>query len=67
MLGPASPIPTQCILLKNMFDPAEEEARGEPNWPAEVENDVRDECARFGQVREVQGAGIECTCRVLTV
>lgn len=23
MLGPASPIPTQCLLLKNMFDPAE--------------------------------------------
>ena len=22
VLGPASPIPTQCILLKNMFDPA---------------------------------------------
>jgi len=23
ILGPASPIPTQCVLLKNMFDPAE--------------------------------------------
>lgn len=23
VLGPKSPIPTQCILLKNMFDPAE--------------------------------------------
>ena len=23
MLGPASPIPTQCLLLKNMFNPAE--------------------------------------------
>ena len=23
LLGPASPIPTQCLLLKNMFDPAE--------------------------------------------
>ena len=22
MLGPKSPIPTQCLLLKNMFDPA---------------------------------------------
>lgn len=23
VLGPKSPIPTQCLLLKNMFDPAE--------------------------------------------
>lgn len=23
ILGPASPIPTQCLLLKNMFDPKE--------------------------------------------
>ena len=23
LLGPASPIPTQCLLLKNMFNPAE--------------------------------------------
>ena len=23
VLGPKSPIPTQCVLLKNMFDPAE--------------------------------------------
>jgi hypothetical protein len=23
VLGPASPIPTQCLLLKNMFNPAE--------------------------------------------
>ena len=22
VLGPASPIPTQCVLVKNMFDPA---------------------------------------------
>jgi linker between RRM2 and RRM3 domains in RBM39 protein len=23
VLGPSSPVPTQCLLLKNMFDPAE--------------------------------------------
>lgn len=53
LLGPASPIPTPCILLKNMFDPAEEEARGEPNWPHEVEADVKEECTRFGEVLHV--------------
>lgn len=53
LLGPASPIPTPCILLKNMFDPAEEEARGEPNWPQEVEADVKEECTRFGEVLHV--------------
>mmetsp|Transcript_26889 Transcript_26889/g.58686 ORF Transcript_26889/g.58686 Transcript_26889/m.58686 type:complete len:583 (+) Transcript_26889:130-1878(+) len=50
VLGPASPIPTQTILLKNMFDPAEEESRGDPNWVAEVESDVKEECSRFGEV-----------------
>lgn len=53
LLGPASPIPTPCILLKNMFDPAEEEARGEPNWVAEVEQDVKEECSRFGEVHHI--------------
>ena len=53
LLGPASPIPTPAILLKNMFDPAEEESRGEPNWVAEVEADVKDECSRFGEVQHI--------------
>ena len=47
LLGPASPIPTACLLLKNMFDPA---AQTEANWEAEVADDVRDEAARFGAV-----------------
>mmetsp|Transcript_17252 Transcript_17252/g.51806 ORF Transcript_17252/g.51806 Transcript_17252/m.51806 type:complete len:577 (-) Transcript_17252:1395-3125(-) len=53
LLGPASPIPTQCILLKNMFDAAEEEANGGPDWVSELEADVRDECAKFGQVQHI--------------
>ena len=35
VLGPASPIPTQCLLLKNMFDPAECALQPRShNWPA---------------------------------
>ena len=33
VLGPASPIPTRCVLLKNMFDPHEE---SEPNWAEDI-------------------------------
>ncbi|KAK2078141.1 hypothetical protein QBZ16_004009 [Prototheca wickerhamii] len=47
LLGPASPIPTQCVLLKNMFDPAEET---EPGWAEDIGADVRDECTKFGDV-----------------
>jgi RNA-binding protein 39 len=54
LLGPASPIPTPAILLKNMFDPAEEEAKGDPNWVVEVESDVKEECSRFGEVAHIQ-------------
>lgn len=47
LLGPASPIPTQCLLLKNMFDAS---AQTEPEWEKEVAEDVRDECSKFGAV-----------------
>ncbi|KAL4447210.1 hypothetical protein ABPG77_007243 [Micractinium sp. CCAP 211/92] len=50
MLGPASPIPTQCLLLKNMFDPAEETAE---NWDREIAEDVAGECAKYGGVLHV--------------
>ena len=42
LLGPASPIPTRCLLLKNMFDPSTET---EPGWAEEIEEDVAAECA----------------------
>ncbi|EFN58013.1 hypothetical protein CHLNCDRAFT_57088 [Chlorella variabilis] len=50
LLGPASPIPTQCLLLKNMFDPAEETA---DNWDAEIAEDVGSECQKYGPVEHV--------------
>ncbi|KAK9823650.1 hypothetical protein WJX72_004426 [[Myrmecia] bisecta] len=50
VLGPSSPIPTPCLLLKNMFDPAEETA---PDWEVEIGDDVRDECSKYGQVQHL--------------
>lgn len=47
VLGPASPIPTPCLLLKNMFDPATET---EPDWYIEIGEDVKEECSKFGPV-----------------
>ena len=51
LLGPASPIPTECILLKNMFDPAGETDEG---WDKEIGEDVKLECERkFGPVSHI--------------
>lgn len=47
VLGPASPIPTPCVLLKNAFDPAQET---EPCWNEDIQSDIRDECSKFGRV-----------------
>ncbi|CAG9463978.1 unnamed protein product [Pedinophyceae sp. YPF-701] len=48
VLGPASPIPTPCLLLKNLFDPAEEEG---DEWDVEIAEDVKDRCQHeFGPV-----------------
>ena len=50
VLGPGSPIPTQCLLLKNMFDPAEET---EPEWWIDIGEDVKDECSKHGPVSHI--------------
>ncbi|CAG8637809.1 816_t:CDS:2, partial [Paraglomus occultum] len=39
--------PTRCVLLKNMFKPEEET---EPNWAEELEEDVKNECMKYGPV-----------------
>ncbi|KAI8904760.1 hypothetical protein EDD86DRAFT_194402, partial [Gorgonomyces haynaldii] len=39
-----------CVLLKNMFDPEEET---EPDWQKEVEEDVKDECSKYGRVMHI--------------
>lgn len=47
VLGPASPIPTTCVLIKNAFDPSQEK---EPSWDDDIRSDIREECSKFGQV-----------------
>lgn len=42
--------PSRAILLRHMFDPAEET---EPNWHIDLQEDVRLECARHGHVETV--------------
>lgn len=71
LLGPASPIATPCLLLKNMFDAS---SQTEPDWVTEVAEDVKDECSKFGQVlhiyvdkdsqvRQLRRAGLVCEGR----
>jgi hypothetical protein len=49
-LGPASPIATPCLLIKNMF--SLEEAQ-DPGFKEEIEGDVKDECAKYGAVLHI--------------
>ena len=44
--GPPSPIPTPCILLKNLFDPTEET---DEEWWLDIEDDVKGEVSKYGQ------------------
>lgn len=50
VVGSASPRPTQCLLLKNMFSPEEEEGE---DWPEEIAQDTRGECEKYGPVEHV--------------
>ncbi|GAB2260173.1 hypothetical protein Droror1_Dr00011028 [Drosera rotundifolia] len=55
-LGLSAPIhepigtPSECLLLKNLFDPA---AETEPDFDLDIKEDVYDECSKFGQVRHI--------------
>ncbi|KAJ0233917.1 RRM domain-containing protein [Hirschfeldia incana] len=42
--------PSECLLLKNMFDPATET---EPNFDEEIEEDVKEECSKYGEVKHI--------------
>jgi len=46
----APPIATQCFMLSNMFDPAQE--TGE-NWEDEIRDDVLEECNKHGTVGHI--------------
>ncbi|KAL0874655.1 hypothetical protein Bca101_024360 [Brassica carinata] len=42
--------PSECLLLKNMFDPATET---EPYFDEEIKEDVNDECSKYGEVKHI--------------
>ncbi|KAI9291611.1 splicing factor, CC1-like protein [Neoconidiobolus thromboides FSU 785] len=46
----SSPSISRYILLENMFDP---ETETEPNWETELEEEVEDECNKFGRIRHI--------------
>ncbi|KAB5547502.1 hypothetical protein DKX38_010908 [Salix brachista] len=43
--------PSDCLLLKNMFDPATET---EPDFDLDIKEDVEEECSRYGRVEHVR-------------
>jgi len=44
----AAPVATQCFMLSNMFDLAEEMAK--PNWEEDIKDDVIEECTKYGGI-----------------
>ncbi|CAN6438879.1 unnamed protein product [Victoria cruziana] len=43
-------IPSECLLLKNMFDPSSET---EPDFDLDIKEDVQEECSNFGAVKHI--------------
>ncbi|XP_057820800.1 uncharacterized protein LOC131033586 [Cryptomeria japonica] len=43
-------VPSDCLLLKNMFDPKIET---EPDFDVDIKEDVQDECSKFGAVKHI--------------
>mmetsp|Transcript_38948 Transcript_38948/g.54096 ORF Transcript_38948/g.54096 Transcript_38948/m.54096 type:complete len:179 (+) Transcript_38948:1-537(+) len=50
LLGTPSPIPTECLLLKNLFDPTQETEEG---WWVDIAEDVKEECGKHGPVDHI--------------
>uniref|UniRef100_A0A0A9A187 Pco133413 n=1 Tax=Arundo donax TaxID=35708 RepID=A0A0A9A187_ARUDO len=42
--------PSECLLLKNMFDPAVET---DPDFDLDIRDDVQDECSKFGKLKHI--------------
>lgn len=51
-LAPPEPIgnPSECLLLKNMFDPATET---DPEFDLDIKDDVKEECSKYGRVKHI--------------
>ncbi|XP_057500152.1 uncharacterized protein LOC130784334 isoform X2 [Actinidia eriantha] len=43
-------VPSECLLLKNMFDPKLET---EPDFDLDIKEDVQDECSKFGSLKHI--------------
>ncbi|XP_030522944.1 RNA-binding protein 39 isoform X2 [Rhodamnia argentea] len=43
-------VPSECLLLKNMFDPTLET---EPDFDLDIKEDVQEECAKFGNLKHI--------------
>ncbi|XP_062081566.1 uncharacterized protein LOC133787939 isoform X1 [Humulus lupulus] len=43
-------VPSECLLLKNMFDPT---AETEPNFDLDIKEDVQEECSKFGNLKHI--------------
>jgi hypothetical protein len=48
--GAGGSVSNRCVVLKNMFDRLSDEATSNPNFFAELAEDVRSECAKLGTV-----------------
>ncbi|CAN6321423.1 unnamed protein product [Urochloa humidicola] len=42
--------PSECLLLKNMFDPTVET---DPDFDLDIRDDVQEECSKFGQLKHI--------------
>ncbi|KAL4186981.1 hypothetical protein AMTRI_Chr09g36900 [Amborella trichopoda] len=43
-------VPSECLLLKNMFDP---KAETEPDFDVDIKEDVQEECSKFGTLKHI--------------
>eukprot|EP01033_Poteriospumella_lacustris_P008114 gene8114-5842_t len=47
MVPPVAGMPSRCVRISNMFNPAEET---KPGWDQDIKEDLIDQCANFGRV-----------------
>ncbi|OMO92736.1 hypothetical protein COLO4_17365 [Corchorus olitorius] len=43
-------VPSECLLLKNMFDP---ERETEPDFDLDIKEDVQEECSKYGKLKHI--------------
>lgn len=51
LLGPSSSVPTNCLLLKNMFN--EVEMNPNEDWEFEIYEDVKEEASKTGSIQHI--------------